>query len=92
MQWTFWEYAMCRIWASGGADFATNAQILADPKLLALNIFWVLAIPIWRDLHFYMGHRFIHIRWCAICGHRNTGGLGGEGARVSGEGPLASHG
>ena len=62
VQWTFWEYAMCRIWASGGADFATNAQILADPKLLALNIFWVLAIPIWRDLHFYMAHRFIHIR------------------------------
>ena len=62
VQWTFWEYAMCRIWASGGASFATNAAIMADGKLLALNVFWVLAIPIWRDLHFYMAHRFIHIR------------------------------
>jgi hypothetical protein len=52
VQWTFWEYAMCRIWASGGVSYATNAQVLAEPKLLALNVLWVLAIPIWRDLHF----------------------------------------
>ena len=61
-QWTFWEYGMCRIWASGKHSFASNADILADPKLLALNVLWVLLIPIWRDMHFYIAHRFIHIR------------------------------
>lgn len=63
VQWTFWEYAMSRIWAlNRGAGFATNADILADPKLLAWNVLWVLVIPCWRDLHFYIAHRFIHIR------------------------------
>ena len=39
----------------------------------------IQAVPLYRSVHFYFAHRFIHIRWCAICGHRNTGGLGGEG-------------
>ncbi len=63
VQFTFWEYAMCRIWASGQfVAYATTAEILADPKLIAWNVLWILAIPIWRDLHFYIAHRFIHIR------------------------------
>ena len=30
--------------------------------LLGLNVAWVLLIPVWRDLHFYIAHRFLHIR------------------------------
>jgi len=64
VQWTFWEYVMTRVWMSGnaGVSFATDAEILASPSLLAWNVFWVLAIPVWRDLHFYIAHRFIHVR------------------------------
>jgi len=62
LQFTAWECVMMRLWAAGAVPYSTNAEILASPGLLALNIFWVLAIPIWRDLHFYLAHRFIHIR------------------------------
>ena len=59
VQWTFWEAVMARLWASGAVSFSTNAEVLASPKLLALNVLWVLMIPLWRDLHFYIAHRFI---------------------------------
>lgn len=76
VQWTFWEYAMCRIWATGAVDFATNQQIVSSPKLLVLNIAWVLLVPIWRDLHFYFAHRFLHVRnmyrYCHSLHHRLT--------------------
>ena len=63
VQWTFLEYIMCKAWGNGyAASIASNAEILGDNKLLALNIAWVLLTPIWRDLHFYIAHRFVHIR------------------------------
>ena len=63
VQWTFWEAAMVRLWASGAIGFATDAQLLGgDLRLLGLNAFWVLFLPVWRDIHFYIAHRFLHIR------------------------------
>merc|ERR1719498_1383634 len=53
---------MVRLWATGCVPFATNAEVLSDSKLLALNAFWFLMVPVWRDLHFYLAHRFLHIR------------------------------
>merc|ERR1719313_1512798 len=53
---------MMGLWAAGIVPYSTNAEILSSPGLLALNILWILLIPIWRDLHFYIAHRFIHIR------------------------------
>ena len=60
--WTLLEYVMCRIWASRKMTFATVDEIVADPRLIALNGLAVFAIPLWRDLHFYIAHRFIHVR------------------------------
>ena len=62
MQWTFWEYVMARLWATNKVPYATNEEILADAKLMALNLAFVFIIPMWRDIHFYIAHRFIHIR------------------------------
>jgi hypothetical protein len=53
---------MVRLWATGAVPYTTNAAVLSDPYELAKNLLWVLAIPLWRDLHFYIAHRFIHIR------------------------------
>ena len=43
---------------------------------MALNLMWILLVPIWRDLHFYIAHRFIHIRaiykYVHSLHHRNT--------------------
>ena len=62
VQWTWWEAVMVRLWATGRVAYKTDTEILSDPKLLALNVFWVLATPVWRDIHFYVAHRFLHIR------------------------------
>lgn len=62
VQWTWWEAVMVRLWATKTVDFATWEQIKNDNWLLALNVFWVIAVPIWRDIHFYIAHRFLHVR------------------------------
>lgn len=53
---------MCRIWLSQKISYSTDTEILNDYNLLAWNVFWVIATPVIRDLHFYIAHRFIHIR------------------------------
>ncbi|KAH8072013.1 C-4 methylsterol oxidase [Aureococcus anophagefferens] len=63
-QWTFWECAMCRIWGTGGADFATDAAVFGDYTLLLKNAAVLLLVPVWRDFHFYVAHRFLHVRAC----------------------------
>jgi len=76
LQWTFWECVMCRLWATGVVGYKTDQEIFRDPYLLALNGLWVLLIPLWRDVHFYIAHRFIHIRaiykYVHSLHHRNT--------------------
>ena len=63
VQWTFWEAVVVRLWATGAVPYATDADLLSgDYRALALNIAWVLLVPIWRDMHFYVAHRFLHIR------------------------------
>eukprot|EP00501_MAST-03F_sp_TOSAG23-6_P001157 GSMAST32.ASY1.ANO1.1201.1 assembled CDS len=62
VQWTVWEWVMTRIWVSGAVKFATNTDIFNDKSLLALNVLWIFLVPVYRDLHFYVAHRFIHIR------------------------------
>jgi hypothetical protein len=57
VQWTWWECVMVRLWATGAVPYTSNAEILADPVKLFINCLWVLAIPLWRDLHFYIAHR-----------------------------------
>ena len=53
---------MVRLWATGTVPFKSTEEILADKQLLAINVLWVLIIPVWRDIHFYIAHRFLHIR------------------------------
>mmetsp|Transcript_9529 Transcript_9529/g.18067 ORF Transcript_9529/g.18067 Transcript_9529/m.18067 type:complete len:511 (-) Transcript_9529:134-1666(-) len=62
LQWTWWEAVMMRLWATGTVKWVSNEDILGDRYLLTVNLAWVLLIPLWRDLHFYIAHRFCHIR------------------------------
>ena len=76
LQWTFWECVMIRLWATGKVPYTTNADLLGSWRLLALNGFAVLMTPCWRDTHFYIVHRFSHIRavykYVHSLHHRNT--------------------
>jgi len=62
LQWTFWECVMIRLWATGTVQFKTNEEVLNDPQIFLWNVLWILLIPLVRDLHFYVAHRFLHIR------------------------------
>ena len=62
LQWTLLEALMMRLWASGQVPYVSAKEIVSSPALLCWNAFWVLAMPLWKDLHFYAAHRFIHIR------------------------------
>lgn len=62
LQWTLLEALMLRLWAIGKVPYATAGEVFSSPALLSLNVFWVMVMPLWRDLHFYIAHRFIHIR------------------------------
>ena len=76
VQWSLWECVMIRLWATGAVPYVSNDALLASPRLLALNVAVVLATPIWRDTHFYIAHRFVHLRaiykYVHALHHRNT--------------------
>lgn len=56
--------------AEGGRRDESSSSESADGTLtskwmpLLVNVAWVLLIPLWRELHFYIAHRFLHIRCC----------------------------
>ena len=62
VQWTAWELVMMRLWATGAVPYTTDAQLFASRRTLAINALLVLGVPVWRDVHFYIAHRFIHVR------------------------------
>ena len=64
LQWTFWECCMCRVWGRGLVSFAGDAEVLGDPVVLLKNVVVCLVVPVWRDFHFYVAHRFLHVRAC----------------------------
>ena len=53
IQWTAWECVVMRLWATGVVPYASDAEVLGSGRLLAWNLFWVMVVPLWRDLHFY---------------------------------------
>ena len=59
---------MIHIWATGKMEYVPDSKMfsvewaLANKTTILINIFWMNAIPIWRIVHFYFAHRFLHIR------------------------------
>jgi sterol desaturase/sphingolipid hydroxylase (fatty acid hydroxylase superfamily) len=85
--WTGMEAIAYRLWMTGSADLFRIPFTYSNKKALgsgsdgtydewATFLFWVLAIPLWRDVHFYLGHRFLHFRFLYrqihSLHHRNT--------------------
>jgi hypothetical protein len=42
-------------------------QAFATPENIFRMVFFTLAIPLYRSVHFYFAHRFIHIRALCAC-------------------------
>lgn len=60
--WTCWEAVMMWLWGTGAVRHASFDDICQSPALLALNAAALLLVPVLRDVHFYIAHRFVHIR------------------------------
>lgn len=76
LQYTAWEAIYCYCCASGRLPYMTDVEAFTTPKgmlLFAFSFFWV---PLFRELHFYFAHRFIHIKtlykYVHSLHHRNT--------------------
>ena len=76
LQWTLWDCVMIRLWATGKVPYTSNAELLSSWRSLVLNVFAVFMTPCWRDTHFYIVHRFSHLRavykFVHSLHHRNT--------------------
>ena len=60
--WTVYENVVCYLWASGRLsyinDFTSFNTVDGALKFLAV----LMAIPVWRSVHFYFAHRLLHYR------------------------------
>jgi len=76
IQWCGWEVIFMRLWATGLVPYVSSAELLSSPTLLLQSTLGFLLVPVWRGLHFYTAHRFIHIRavykFVHSLHHRNT--------------------
>jgi hypothetical protein len=55
-QWSVWEVVFMRLWASGTLPYVTDASalsLLSSPATVAKMLFWVAAVPVFREFHFY---------------------------------------
>ena len=61
IQWSVWEIIFMHLWGSGKLPYIKDADFFT-PAMLLRTIGWTLAIPLWREFHFYWIHRLIHVR------------------------------
>ena len=61
-QWSVWEVIFMRLWATGALPYISDASAFADPATAAKVLFWVAAVPVFREFHFYWAHRMLHFR------------------------------
>ena len=66
--WTMFENIFCYLWATNKLPYATDSFTSITIPLLA--------IPVWRSVHFYFAHRFLHFaplyQQVHSLHHRNT--------------------
>lgn len=60
LQWTCWEIAFVHLYATN--KMSLNLSPSNPSTSLFVLILGTLLIPIWRGFHFYLSHRFLHIR------------------------------
>lgn len=76
MQWTVWEAIFMYSYATGRLPYLSDAEAFGTPFGLLNFVAWFFIVPLFRELHFYFAHRFIHIKflykYVHSLHHRNT--------------------
>jgi len=76
IQWTAWEAVMLKAYATGRMPYIADGEWFSTPGNALRCLLWLPGVPAWRDLHFYIAHRFIHYKplykYVHSLHHRNT--------------------
>ena len=67
LQWSVWELSFVHMFATGKAPYMPDDQLFASWRNFLPTLCWVLALPVFRDFHFYFAHRLIHVRSLYVC-------------------------
>lgn len=74
--WTLFENLFSFLWATNRLPYLTNADSFTTVDGLIRFSLVTMLIPVWRDIHFYFAHRFLHYRELYMqvhsLHHRNT--------------------
>ena len=59
--WTMYENVFCYLWATGRLPYVSNAVMFGGSLYGLLQFVGeLMGIPVWRSVHFYFAHRFLH--------------------------------
>jgi len=76
IQYTAWEAIFLHCYATGRLPFLNNQQVVSSFPNIAIFVLSFFFVPLFRGVHFYFSHRFIHIRalykHIHAVHHRNT--------------------
>jgi sterol desaturase/sphingolipid hydroxylase (fatty acid hydroxylase superfamily) len=74
--WTLFENVFANLWATGRLPYMSDTNLLSTPWGLPVFILGLMGIPVWRSVHFYFAHRFLHYtplyKQVHSLHHRNT--------------------
>jgi len=74
--WTVFENVFAYLWATGRLTYISDKISLSTPLGLTAFITTLMGIPLWRSIHFYFAHRFLHYtplyKQIHSLHHRNT--------------------
>ena len=74
--WTIFENVFVYLWATGRLAYIPDKISISTPMGLIAFIATLMGIPLWRSIHFYFAHRFLHYtplyRQVHSLHHRNT--------------------
>ena len=73
--WTIFENVFCFLWASGRLPYVPDSALLTQKGATGF-LLAMMAVPVWRSVHFYFAHRLLHFgplyQQVHSLHHRNT--------------------
>eukprot|EP00050_Salpingoeca_kvevrii_P006790 m.291675 g.291675 ORF g.291675 m.291675 type:complete len:458 (+) comp12501_c0_seq1:1-1374(+) len=76
VQWVVWECVFMYIYANDRLPYIKHADTFATWQNALNVVAFSLLLPVWRDFHFYLAHRLLHVRalykFVHSLHHRNT--------------------
>jgi len=74
--WTAFENVFAYLWATGRLPYISDMNSMSTPWGIAAFLCSLMGVPLWRSIHFYFAHRFLHYtplyKQVHSLHHRNT--------------------